>query len=201
MFDLKLRHDSDVFHSTVRAIRVTENGTRVPFRFPREEFFIGHVRNEPGASHVRLHVGADGMLAGMVAVANDTFVVEHAWRHVPHMRRHMIVYKARDARVRPHPEGKPWHACGHAAREAREEEARTRAGTTRPTPDEQPHSHTHDATPVHHGGGADSASLEGGAVNLAHVPAMETSGRPRARHGRAASVAGDKTTCLMQVLC
>ncbi|XP_047114884.1 ADAM 17-like protease [Schistocerca piceifrons] len=96
-FRLILSPRKDILHSKFKAYSVDSEGTEKPVFVDHENFYHGRVFGEV-TSDVTAHL-EDGMMTATVHVADETYHIEPAWRHIPdEERQSMIAYRASDVR-------------------------------------------------------------------------------------------------------
>lgn len=94
-FRLMLTPRKGILSSQFRAYSLDANGNKRPVEVEEENFYEGRVFGET-TSDVSMHY-EDGLMTATIKTAEDTYVVEPAWRHLgEHNNSSMIAYRTSD---------------------------------------------------------------------------------------------------------
>lgn len=97
-FRLILTPRREVIHSNFKAYEVDADGKEKTIHLDHDNFYHGRVFGEI-ESHAQMHID-NGILTGSMTTLDETYHIEPAWRHLPHLdNQTMIIYKSSDVKL------------------------------------------------------------------------------------------------------
>lgn len=116
-FKLHLTPHFELFGENFHAYSIGPYNEKIEVAVDKESFFKGYDEGD-SLSHVKAHID-HGVLTASIAVKEDTYIIEPAWRHIHESsKQHMISYRHSDVKsniTHSHgdPQNKRYSFCGH----------------------------------------------------------------------------------------